>query len=147
LTFELRGETYGVPILDVEEIRGREGFTVVPNTGPALLGVLNLRGVIIPIVDLARHLGLSTRTGGPGSVIVVVRCGNSGRLVGLLVEIVSDVLSVSPEQARSAPALCEDLASGIVGLASVEGGTVNLLDVSELLAWGDLAPQGGAPPG
>ncbi len=78
LTFVCAGEEYGVAILCVQEIKGWEGVTRVPYTPPYLLGVMNLRGVIVPVVDLRLRFGLAPRAAGSSTVVIVVRV-RSGR--------------------------------------------------------------------
>ncbi len=103
LAFKLGQEEYGMDILRVQEIRSYEKPTLLPH-GPAhLLGVVNLRGTIVPLMDLRVRLQLAQATYDAHTVVIVVNVGQ--RVVGLVVDSVSDVLSLRPEQMRPVPAL------------------------------------------
>src|ERR1700710_1335829 len=93
LTFMLDGEEYGVAILQVQEIKGWDKVTRIPHTPDYVLGVINLRGAVVPILDLRRRLGLGTVEFGPTTVVIVVRVNHGGneRTVGMVVDAVSEV--------------------------------------------------------
>ncbi len=142
LTFRLADEIYGVDILKVQEIRSWDCVTPLPNTCKAVLGVLNLRGTIIPIVDLRRHFDLPEGETGPTTVIVVVKVRQPReRVMGLLVDAVSDVHTLGEEHLRSAPAVGHLAEQNLVGLAEVDGTMITLLDIDALLNSGDLSPE------
>jgi len=101
LTFFLDDQLYGVPLTEVSEIRGGITITPLPNTPDYILGVLNLRGTIIPVIDLRTRLGMVVRPMDDLSVIVVVSIGK--RLSGLMVDGVSDVIESGTSQWREAP--------------------------------------------
>src|SRR5262245_48308588 len=103
LTFRLGGEEYGVEILRVQEIKGFSTATPIPNTPPYVLGVMNLRGTIIPVIDLRARLGMPKADATQFSVIVVVRV--SARVVGVVVDGVSDVLDIPASDVQPAPEL------------------------------------------
>ncbi|MFG6429358.1 chemotaxis protein CheW [Pelomonas parva] len=118
LTSRLGAEEYGIDILAVQEIRRFEPATRIANAASYLLGVTNLRGVIVPIIDLRHRMGLPAEVG-PETVIVIVTV--AGRTVGLVVDSVSDVVALTPEQVQPRPSLGSHVdADHIVGLASME---------------------------
>ena len=131
LTFTLGAQEYGVDILHVQEIRGYTPATPVPNTPPYVRGVLNLRGTIVPIVDLRRRLGLPATDPGKFTVIVVLNVGT--KVVGAVVDTVSDVLQIDdPPQAP--PAFGGDVdARAIAGIVQSGTALVVLLAVEALL--------------
>jgi purine-binding chemotaxis protein CheW len=140
LTLRLGAEEYGIDILRVQEIRSFERPTRIANAPPHLLGVTNLRGVIVPIVDLRVRFCLSAEFD-PGTVTIVLNIG--GRTVGIVVDAVSDVLALSPEQIKPAPELGNAIdASHLVGLATVRQGDADrmliLVDIEQLLAGADV---------
>src|ERR1044072_8701215 len=105
LTFVCAGEEYGVDILRVQEIKGWEGVTRVPYTPDYLLGVMNLRGVIVPVIDLRVRFGLAKRTADGSTVVIVVRVrGKDGeKTAGIVVDAVSEVYSVTPDNIKATP--------------------------------------------
>jgi len=132
LTFRLDGLDYGIPIQQVQEIRGWTRVTPLPNSPRYIKGVLNLRGTIVPIIDLRLRFNLSEGTYDACTVIVVVNVG--GRLAGLVVDAVSDVINLAPEQRRSAPEF-EGQANRqfIQGLTQVDDKLLVLIDVDKLV--------------
>jgi purine-binding chemotaxis protein CheW len=142
LTFVLGGEEYGVTILRVQGIQGWDRVTPIPNTPDFILGVINLRGAIVPIVDLRRRFGLPAAEFGPTTVVIVVRVAQKDRnerTLGLVVDAVSEVCIVNAEDRKPAP----DFGSGIKtdfvkGLATVENRMVILLDIDRLVSEGLL---------
>ena len=137
LTFSLAGEEYGVDILKVQEIRGWAPVTKVPNTPPFVRGVMNLRGAIVPVIDLRLRFGLEAMAYTKTTVVIVVtvQTASGSRVVGAVVDGVSDVLNVDPATVQPAPdfgtAVNTDFISGLV---AVESGMVMLLDVDRLLS-------------
>jgi purine-binding chemotaxis protein CheW len=132
LTFALGREEYGVEILKVQEIRGSSPVTPVPNTPPHIKGVMNLRGVIIPVVDLRLKLAMATADDHPFTVIIVVTVGT--RAIGLIVDGVSDVLNIAPADIQPTP----DFGGGvdarfITGMARAGDKLVMLLDIERVL--------------
>ena len=118
LTCQLGGEEYGMDILAVQEIRRFEQATRIANAAAHLLGVTNLRGVIVPIVDL-RHLLRMPAVVGPETVVVIVNV--AGRTVGLVVDSVSDVVALRREQVQTQLGLGAQLeADYVIGLATLE---------------------------
>ena len=133
LAFKLGQEEYGMDILRVQEIRSYEKPTLLPH-GPAhLLGVVNLRGTIVPLMDLRVRLQLAQATYDAHTVVIVVNVGQ--RVVGLVVDSVSDVLSLRPEQMRPVPALESGFApEHLLALGCVDERTLLLLDIEQYLA-------------
>ena len=141
LTFILAGEEYGVDILCVQEIRGWESATPIPNAPPHIKGVINLRGTIVPIVDLRLCFGLDAVQFSPVTVVIVLRvqAGPTSRVMGIVVDAVSDVYSLNSSQLRSAPDLGAAIdTSYIRGLASVGEKMVILLEINSLLNLDEL---------
>jgi purine-binding chemotaxis protein CheW len=131
LTFMCAGEEYGVEILRVQEIKGWEGVTRIPCTPAYLLGVMNLRGVIVPVIDLRLRFQLPPRPRDGTTVVVVVRArGPRGeRTVGVVVDAVSDVYSLTADAIKRTPGLGERIDSCICGLATVDDKMVMMLDI------------------
>lgn len=141
LTFFLGGEEYGVDILKVQEIRGWEPATNIPNTPDYVLGVSNLRGHVVPIVDLRLRFTLSSAEFTPATVVIIVKVGQGGmqRTVGMVVDAISDVYVVKDADVREAPDFGGSLATEfIMGLTTVEEKMVVLLDVDHLVNVGVL---------
>src|ERR1700732_1218106 len=107
LTFLLAGEEYGVDILRVQEIKGWDKVTRIPHTPDYVLGVINLRGAVVPILDLRRRFGLETIAFGPTTVVIVVRVmsGRDERTVGVVVDAVSEVYNVDAAGTKPPPAV------------------------------------------
>lgn len=137
LTFALAGETYGVDILKVREIRGWSSVTHIPQAPKDVLGVLNLRGAIVPIIDLRARFGLEPGERTPATVIIVLSVESAGRQrdVGLLVDSVSDVADVSAADMKSAPELSSGMDKGFLrGLASIGDRMVLVLNTDHLVS-------------
>lgn len=132
LTFRLDGQEYGIAILKVQEIKGWDRMTPIPNSPPYVKGVLNLRGVIVPVFDLRLRFGLPEAERNAFTVIIVVNIG--GRLAGIVVDAVSDVINVGTEQ-QCAPPEYEGQQNRefIKGLAQVEGKLLILLDIDRMI--------------
>jgi purine-binding chemotaxis protein CheW len=135
LSFRLGQETYGVDILAVKEIRGWAPVTRIPQAPEHVLGVLNLRGAIVPIIDLRMRFGLPAEFT-PVTVVIVLQIEHEQgqRECGIVVDSVSDVVEILPESTRPAPDLtCQQRAAFIAGLAEVDDHMLILLDVTELV--------------
>jgi purine-binding chemotaxis protein CheW len=144
LSFALGEEQYGIDILRVQEIKGYSGITPIPNTPAHIRGVMNLRGTVIPVVDLRAKFHLETRAYDKFTVIIVVTVGV--RIIGLVVDAVSDVLDISRADIRPAP----DLESGgdshfISGMVHVGEHLVVLLDIATLLNGDSLVETAALP--
>ncbi|MFL6550628.1 MAG: chemotaxis protein CheW [Povalibacter sp.] len=145
LTFTLGDETYGVDILRVQEIRGYSTVTRIPQAPAHVLGVLNLRGSIVPIVDMRMRFNLDRAEYTPLTVIIVLSVESAAgrRDIGVVVDGVSDVIDVASADIKPAPELGAQVSTEfIAGLAAVSGRMVMLLDIDTLIGV-DVA---GAPP-
>jgi purine-binding chemotaxis protein CheW len=135
LTFELAGQEYGVGILQVQEIRGWSEPTVIPHSPPWLLGVIDLRGAVVPVIDMRRRLAVSAAEIKPSTVVIVIRIGanQEERNFGLVVDAVSDVYDIDEAALRALPELGNRAAGELVrGLAQVDGKTLILLNAERL---------------
>lgn len=136
LTFSLNEETYGVDILRVQEIRGWSAVNRIPQTPPHVLGVLNLRGSIVPIIDLRVRFGLASAEFTPLTVIIVISIKTAKGMseFGLVVDSVSDVVDIRAEDVKETPNLGGKMnADFIESLATVANRMVILLDVDALI--------------
>jgi purine-binding chemotaxis protein CheW len=138
LTFMLAGEEYGVDILRVQEIKGWDSVTPIPNTPEYIRGVINLRGTIVPIVDLRRRFNLEAVEYGPMTVVIVLRVDDpnaeKSRVMGLVVDAVSDVYNVPEDSIKEAPDFGSVVDVNFVqGLATLENAMVIVLDIDRLL--------------
>jgi purine-binding chemotaxis protein CheW len=137
LTFRLGQEEYGIDILKVQEIRSYEAPTRIANAAPCFKGVVNLRGVIVPIVDLRIKFGCESAEYNSFTVVIVLNI--RGRVVGAVVDSVSDVLELPGEAVRPAPSIdtTQD-SSYITGIASLQERMLILLDIERLMGSADL---------
>jgi purine-binding chemotaxis protein CheW len=137
LTFLLADEQYGLNILQVQEIRGWETTTRIPNSPDYVRGVLNLRGTIVPILDLRMRFGLTATPYSKETVVIVVRAetrDGDERSLGLVVDAVSDVLVARDDQVINTPEFGANVPTeNILGLVNDDEHMVMLLDVSTLL--------------
>ncbi len=138
LTFRLADEEYGLEILRVQEIKGYSKITPMPNTPPEIKGVMNLRGTVVPIVDLRTRFGLRETEYNRFTVIIVVTVGS--KVVGLLVDAVSDVLNVGRKEVVPAP----DLGAGVdtsfmTGIARTGERLITLLNVERLIGHAEVS--------
>lgn len=136
LTFSLSGEEYGVDILRVQEIRGWEPVTRIPNSPDYLKGVLNLRGAIVPVFDLRQRFGMPLQEYHKDTVVIVLRVAREAgiRNMGVVVDAVSDVLDTHASEIRNAPEFGVGVATEYIsGLASSNDKMIMLLDVDRML--------------
>jgi purine-binding chemotaxis protein CheW len=137
LTFRLGAEEYGIDILRVQEIRSYEQPTRIANAPAFLKGVVNLRGVIVPIIDLRLKLGCDAAEYNDFTVVIVLNV--RGRVVGAVVDSVSDVLELAGEAIRPAPQLNATIdASYITGIGSVADRMLILMDIEALMSSADM---------
>ena len=135
LTFSLAGEEYGVPILKVREIIGIVPITALPRTPPFVKGVINLRGKVIPVLDLRIRFGMEEAGYSERTCIVVVETKEEGRVVamGMVVDTVSDVIHIAHEDIDAPPCLGTRLRTDcILGIARTGETTKILLDVDRI---------------
>jgi len=138
LSFRLGGEEYGIDILAVREIRAHEKPTRIAGAPEFIRGVVNLRGVIVPIVDLRMKFGLDEAVYDALTVVIILNVG--GRVLGIVVDAVSDVVKLKDEEVSPAPEFSSAVdASFLRGLASLEGRLLILLDIEALMASPEMA--------
>lgn len=135
LTFSLGGEVYGVDILRVKEIRGWSPVTRIPQTPDSMLGVLNLRGLIVPVLDLRVRFSLKSAEFTPLTVIIVLslRTANGVRECGIVVDNVNDVVDIATDGIRPAPSLGGDITNEFIeGIATHDEQMLILLNAESL---------------
>ena len=138
LTFTLGSEHYGIDILKVQEIRGYEAPTRIANTPDFIRGVINLRGHIVPIVDLRLKLGIGEARYDASTVVIILNVLN--RVVGMVVDGVSDVVTLPAESVKPPPEFGSALDTQyILGLASVGEQLLILVDIERLMGSRDMA--------
>ena len=139
LTFRLGAESYGIEILKVQEIRGYEAPTTIANAPAFIKGVINLRGVIVPILDLRVKFRLPDTKYDEFTVVIILNVAS--RVVGVVVDSVSDVLSLGADEVRATPEFASTTFDTryITGLANVEDGMLIMLDIEKLLTGSDMA--------
>jgi purine-binding chemotaxis protein CheW len=137
LTFVCAGEEYGVGILRVQEIKGWDNVTRVPYAPHFVLGVMNLRGVIVPVINLRARFGIETRPFNDSTVVIVVRVASARgeKTVGIVVDGVSDVYSVASDMIKPVPEMGGVIEAACVsGIATIEGKMIILLNIEALVA-------------
>jgi len=137
LTFTLGSEEYAIDILRVQEIRGYDQPTLIANAPPFIKGVINLRGVIVPIVDLRIKFNLGKIEYTPFTVVVILNV--AARVIGVVVDSVSDVIALKPGQIRPAPDFSASFDTKyIVGLAALEQRMIIVTDIERLMTSADM---------
>lgn len=133
LTFTLGNEEYGIDILKVQEIRGYDTVTHIANAPEFIKGVINLRGVIVPIVDMRIKFRVGEPTYNDFTVVIIMNV--LGRVIGMVVDGVSDVVALSPEQIKPAPEMGAALNTDyITGLGTVNEQMLILVDIEKLMS-------------
>jgi len=141
LTFQLGSELYGLEILKVQEIIQMMNVTVVPRTPDFVRGVINLRGRIIPVVNLRIKFGMDEMEDSDRTCIIVVRFEHNSRqlTMGIIVDEVSEVMNIAGENIEEAPSFGTEVDTNfILGIGKVEKKVVILLDIDSVLSSGDL---------
>ena len=137
LSFRLGAEEYGIEILKVQEIRGWENPTAIANTPAFIKGVINLRGIIVPIVDLRLKFRLGEAKYDEFTVVIILSVAK--RVVGIVVDAVSDVITLAPNQIRPAPEFGASLDTRfITGLGTVGERMLILADIERLMTSADM---------
>ena len=142
LTFTLAEEEYGIGILKIKEIIGMLPITSVPQTPEFVKGVINLRGKVIPVMDLRLRFGMPSIDYSDRTCIIVVEVGGQAGtiLVGIVVDAVSEVLNIKGDDIENPPALGVNLDTDyILGMAKMEGGVKILLDIDQVLSKDELS--------
>jgi purine-binding chemotaxis protein CheW len=138
LTFAVGDEQYGVEILKVQEIRGYSAVTPIPNTPPHIKGVINLRGTVIPVVELRAKFSMVPAEYNKFTVIIVVTVGP--KVIGLVVDAVSDVLDIPAAEMRVVPDMGTRADTRFIsGMATVGDRMTVLLDIDRLLSEEEVA--------
>ena len=141
LTFLLAGEEYGLEILRVQEIKGWDDATTIPNTPEYILGVINLRGTVVPIIDLRKRFNLESIPFGPTTVVIVVKVKEDGdeRTIGIVVDAVSEVYKLAGSSVQPPPDFGNAISTDFVrGLATVSEKMLILIDVDRLIHFREI---------
>jgi purine-binding chemotaxis protein CheW len=141
LTFALSNEEFGIRVLKVREIMGLQEITAVPQTPAHVKGVINLRGRVVPVIDLRLKFGLPQAEYSQRTCIIVTQVqGESGPLMmGIVVDGVSEVLNLSDQEIEDTPDFGEDIGNRyLLGMAKVKGKVKILLDIDKVLSAQDL---------
>jgi purine-binding chemotaxis protein CheW len=137
LTFRLGPEEYGIEILKVQEIRGYDSITQIANAPEFIKGVVNLRGIIVPIIDMRIKFRLGTADYDQFTVVIILNV--VGRVMGIVVDGVSDVLTLEAEQMRPTPGFGSVIDTEyIMGLGTVEDRMLILIDIEKLMGSSDM---------
>ena len=137
LTFTLGSEEYAIDILKVQEIRGYEQPTLIANAPPFIKGVINLRGIIVPVVDLRIKFNLGKIEYTPFTVVIILNVAR--RVIGVVVDSVSDVISLTSSQIRSAPDFSGTFDTRyILGLATQDSRMMIVTDIERLMTSSDM---------
>ena len=137
LAFKLGAEEYGIDILRVQEIRSYEEPTRIANAPAFVKGVVNLRGVIVPIIDMRLKFNLANASYDAFTVVIVLNIRN--RVVGMVVDAVSDVITLTPEQLRPVPEFNSTIASDhILAIGAVEERMLILVDIEKLMTSAEM---------
>jgi purine-binding chemotaxis protein CheW len=137
LAFTLGKEEYGIDILKVQEIRGYEAVTRIANSPEFIKGVVNLRGIIVPIVDMRIKFNLGEPTYDQFTVVIILNIG--GRIMGMVVDSVSDVITLLPQQVKHAPEMGSALNTDyLIGLGTLDERMLILIDIDKLMSSADM---------
>ena len=137
LAFTLGKEEYGIDILKVQEIRGYEAVTRIANAPEFVKGVVNLRGIIVPIVDMRIKFHLGEPTYDQFTVVIILNI--SGRVVGMVVDSVSDVITLNPGQIKPAPEMGTAFNTDyLIGLGTLEERMLILIDIDKLMSSAEM---------
>ena len=137
LSFTLGKEEYGIDILKVQEIRGYEAVTRIANAPEFIKGVVNLRGIIVPIVDMRIKFNLGEPTYDQFTVVIILNI--SGRVIGMVVDSVSDVITLAPEQIKAAPEMGAAFNTDyLVGLGTLDERMLILVDIDKLMSSAEM---------
>ncbi|WP_035627446.1 chemotaxis protein CheW [Herminiimonas sp. CN] len=137
LAFTLGQEEYGIDILKVQEIRGYETVTAIANAPEFIKGVVNLRGIIVPIVDMRIRFNLGVPRYDQFTVVIILNIG--GRIMGIVVDSVSDVTTLKPEQIKPAPQMGTAFeADYLLGLGTLDERMLILVDIDKLMSSADM---------
>jgi purine-binding chemotaxis protein CheW len=142
LTFLMANEKYGLEILKVREIIGMMDVTPVPTTPAFVRGVINLRGKVIPVVDLRLKFGMEAKEDTPRTCIIVVQLARAAQemIMGIIVDEVSEVLDINQDQIEPPPSFGADIRTDfILGMGKVNQRVVTMLDIDRVLTEREIA--------
>jgi len=138
ITFEIGDRRLGIDIMAIREIRAWSPATPLPNAPPHVRGVVNLRGVVLPVLDLRQRLGWGETEPSGRHVIIVVRVGE--QLQGIIVDAVSDIVTVGPEQLQPVPDVGQTRAAAFLdGIATIDGRLIMILGLDRITEQAGLA--------
>lgn len=133
VTFQLGGETYGISILKLNEIIAYQNCTTIPNVPSFIKGVLNLRGIVVPVIDMRERFGMETADYNQFTVIMILDV--SGRIMGLVVDAVSDVITLNKEDIKPRPHFSSGISTQFIhGMGIRDNKFIILLDVDKMLS-------------
>lgn len=137
VTFFINREIYGIPVLQVQEIIGMTKVTTVPNSLPFMKGVIDLRGIVVPVIDMRRKFGMDEAEYTAFTVIIIVEVDD--RLVGMVVDSVSDVMNIPVKSMRETPQLSAKINTDYIkGIGQRDSDLVIILDVDRILTTAEL---------
>jgi purine-binding chemotaxis protein CheW len=137
LAFKLGSEEYGINILKVQEIRGYDTVTRIANAPEFVKGVVNLRGIIVPIVDMRIKFNLGTPIYDQFTVVIILNIAN--RIVGMVVDSVSDVITLTADQIKPAPEMGTALNTDyLIGLGTIDERMIILIDIDQLMSSSEM---------
>ena len=137
LTFTLGNEEYGIAILKVQEIRGYDAVTTIANSPEFIKGVINLRGIIVPIIDMRIKFNLGNVTYNELTVVIILNVAN--RVLGIVVDGVSDVITLTADQLKPSPEFSSSLDTQyITGLGTVDDRMIIVIDIERLMTSRDM---------
>jgi purine-binding chemotaxis protein CheW len=137
LAFTLGKEEYGIDILKVQELRGYETVTHIANSPDFIKGVVNLRGIIVPIIDMRIKFNLGEPTYDQFTVVIILNI--AGRVMGMVVDSVSDVIDLMPEQVKPAPEMGAALNTDyLIGLGTIDERMLILVDIDKLMSSAEM---------
>ncbi len=137
LAYRLGNEEYGIDIQKVQELRGYDAVTAIANAPVFIKGVVNLRGIIVPIIDMRIKFNLGTPVYDQFTVVIILNI--SGRIMGMVVDSVSDVITLTPAQMKPAPAMGTAVdANYLMGLGTIDERMLILLDIDSLMSSAEI---------
>ena len=137
LAYRLGEEEYGIDIQKVQELRGYDAVTAIASAPAFIKGVVNLRGIIVPIIDMRIKFNLGTPVYDQFTVVIILNI--SGRIMGMVVDSVSDVITLTPEQMKPAPSMGSAIAANyLMGLGTIDDRMLILLDIDSLMSSAEI---------
>lgn len=149
LTFMLDGDEFGIDILHVQEIKGLQSVRRIPNSPDYFLGVIELRGEVLPIIDMRQRFSLPSEPLNDKTVVIIIRCNQQQRTVGITVDCVSEVYPINQQQIVASPDMGSRIDHKYIdGIAKVEQKLIVLINLDQLLDFellSDMTPPAPAP--